>query len=119
VQEDEGPYSPAWRRYRRLSRTFWVLFLSFLPGVAVVSRLPAVPRGGDAVFVAGLAWMIAFSAIGYAKWNLQCPRCGELFFHKFDDRAWRMSWRHNPFARRCMHCGLPKWAARDPGPPTH
>ena len=22
-----------------------------------------------------------------------------------------------PFARRCMHCGLPKWAAVGPGPP--
>jgi hypothetical protein len=97
---------------------FWVVFLSFLPGMALVSGPLGVPPGGNAMLFVGLAGMIAFSAIGYVKWNLRCPRCGELFFHKFDDRPWRMSWRHNPFARRCMHCGLPKWAARDPGPPA-
>ena len=48
--------------------------------------------------------------------SVLCPRCGELFFRKFDDRPWRGAWQHNPFARRCMHCGLPKWAAVDPGP---
>ena len=55
--------------------------------------------------------MVLVAAIGYRKWNFACPRCGELFFRAFDARPWRQDWRHNPFARRCLHCGLPKWAA--------
>ena len=111
--EDEGPYAEAWRRYRRSSRAFWILFELFLPGVAGANRVLGSARGGGtAIFVVAFAWMVAFAVVGYRKWNLRCPRCGELFFHAFDDRPWRMVWRHNPFARRCMHCGLPKWAPR-------
>ena len=109
--QNDGPYSDAWRRYRRSSRAFWFLFVLFLPSMAGVSRLPGSSHGGGiVVFVVALAWMTAFAVVGYRKWNFQCPRCGELFFHKFNDRPWRMVWRHNPLARRCMHCGLQKWA---------
>ncbi len=69
---------------------------------------------GTALFMAALVWMVAFAVIGYQRGNFRCPRCGELFFQKFDDRSWRMSWQHNPLARRCLHCGLPKWAQSDP-----
>ena len=65
-----------------------------------------------------LVWFVAFAVVGYIKTNFTCPRCGELFFHKFDARPWRRSYQHNPFARRCMHCGLPKWADRDVGVDT-
>ena len=88
----ERSYSGAWRRYRGWSWTFWLAFLGYLPGMA-------------------LLWMVLVGAIGYRKFNFTCPRCGELFFRAFDPRPWRQDWRHNPFARRCLHCGLPKWAA--------
>jgi hypothetical protein len=114
VTADEGPYAAAWRRYRWWSGAFWIVFLSFLPVIALVSRAPGVAPGGNLILVIALVWMIVCSWIGYVKWNVRCPRCGELFFRKFDDRPGRMVWQHNPFARRCMHCGLPKWAARDP-----
>ena len=68
------------------------------------------------IFVAIAVWMIAFAIVGYQKSNFACPRCGKPFFRRFDDRPWRRSWVHNPFARRCMHCGLPKWSGRDPAP---
>ncbi len=35
----------------------------------------------------------------------RCPRCGHLFFITF--------LLANSFARRCVHCGLPKWAKND------
>jgi len=83
----------------------------YLPGVAFMSHRLGWTRGdGTAVLCAASAWLIAFAVIGYRKWNFRCPRCAEPFFYKFDDRRWRMSWQHNPFALRCMHCGLPKWA---------
>jgi hypothetical protein len=106
---DDGPHAAAWRRYRRVSWAFWILFVFFLPGMAAINRAFGSAGGGAPVLIAAPAWMIAFSVIGYQKSNFRCPRCGELFFRKFDDRAWRKVWVYNPFARRCMHCGLPKW----------
>jgi hypothetical protein len=113
---DEGPHSGAWRGYRRWSWAFWIVFVSYLPALAFVSRALGWTRGtGNQIVLAAFVWMIAFTVIGYQKGNFGCPRCGELFFRRFDDRPWRRVWQHNPFARRCMHCGLPKWAGRDPG----
>lgn len=111
MSNDDAPYAPAWSRYRRWSRAFWVGFVLYLPALAGVSRV----LGSTATFVVGLAWLIGWAVIASRRWNFRCPRCGEPFFHKFDERPWRQDWRHNPFARRCLHCGLPKWATRDPG----
>jgi hypothetical protein len=111
---DLTPQAEAWRKYRWWSRAFWVVFLGFLPGMALVDRLVRAKYGdaADAVtpFVA-FAWMLAFAATGYVKGNFDCPCCGQTFFRAWDDRPWRKSWRSNPFARRCLHCGLPKWSA--------
>jgi hypothetical protein len=111
----EGPYSAAWRRYRRWSRAFWLAFVLYLPALAVVSHTLGWARDNQgAIFVAALVWMAAFVLVGYQKGNFRCPRCGEPFFYKFDARPWRQSWQHNPFARHCLHCRLIKWAAADP-----
>jgi len=66
--------------------------------------------GGNATLLTALVWMLVVAVVGYQKWNFACPRCGEMFFRKFDARPSRRDWQHNPFARRCMHCGLAKWA---------
>jgi hypothetical protein len=109
--QEEGSYSVEWRQYRQWSRTFWIVFLLYLPALALVSKVLGPIRGrGTVIFCAAAIWMLAFAISGYRKSNFQCPRCGEMFFRKFDDRPWRMAWQHNPFARKCMHCGLPKWA---------
>jgi hypothetical protein len=111
----DGPYSAAWRRYRWWNWAFWLVFVLYLPALAFASHALGWSRdGGNAIVVAAFVWMAAFAAIGYRKWNMACPRCGKLFFRRFDDRPWRADWRHNPFARRCMHCGLPKWADTPP-----
>jgi hypothetical protein len=117
VADDTGPYAAAWQRYRRWRLAFWVLFLLYLPSLAGVSRALGWTRGSGAPIVAAaIVWMIALAIVGYPTSNFPCPRCGKPFFRKFDDRPGRMSWQRNPFARRCMHCGLPKRAGRDPGP---
>jgi len=110
----DGPYAAAWHRYRRWSRAFWMIFLLFLPGMALINRMygPARESALALMFVVALVWMVAFAVAGYKKGNFQCPHCGELFFFRFDNRAWRRDWVNNPFARKCMHCALPKWAAR-------
>ena len=106
--QDDASHADAWRRYRRWRWAFWLLFLLYLPALALTFRALG-PRGGDAIFPIALVWMIAFSVAGYRVSNFTCPQCGELFFRKFDARSWRQSWAYNPFARKCMHCGLRKW----------
>ena len=117
--QDEGPYSAAWLAYRRCSRAFWIVFVLYLPGLLLVSTaLRHMPGGGTVIFVAVSVWMIAVTVIGNRKWSFRCPRCDQLFFQKVDDRPWRRLSQHNPFARCCMHCHLPKWAAHDPNSPA-
>ena len=113
---NEGPYTPAWRRYRNQSRAFWLVFVLDIPALAALNRALASAQSDNTttIALAAFAGLVAFAAIGYRNWNFRCPRCGELFFHRFDDRSWRMDWQHRPWARRCLHCGLPKWADRDP-----
>ena len=115
---DVTAHAAAWRRYRWWSRAFWLLFLAYLPAVALVDRLVRRSHGEAAnttTLVTALVWMIPFAVTGYRKGNFACPRCGEMFFRAWDDRPWRKSWRSNPFARRCLHCGCPKWATTGDG----
>jgi predicted RNA-binding Zn-ribbon protein involved in translation (DUF1610 family) len=109
-------YAVAWRSYRWWSRTFWIVFLGYVPAIALIDRVVRRAHGDAAntatLFVA-LAWMVAFAVVGYHKTNFSCPRCGEMFFRAWDDRPWRKTWRSNAFARSCRHCGLPKWSTGD------
>jgi peptidoglycan/LPS O-acetylase OafA/YrhL len=115
VPVGDGPYTPGWRRYRNLSRAFWLVFLLYIPVIGGVSRaLRSSQDNATVIAVAAFAALILFATLGYQTFNLRCPRCGEAFSRRFDDRPWRMDWQHRPFTRRCLHCGLPKWADRDP-----
>jgi hypothetical protein len=51
------------------------------------------------------SWVLAFLIVGWRLNWFRCPRCRNRFFS-----TW---WYHNPFARKCVHCGLPKWANSD------
>ena len=115
---DSTPYAAAWRSYRFWSRAFWLLFVGFLPGMALVDRGVRQTYGEAAnttTMVAALAWMIAFTVAGYRRSNFPCPRCCQMFFRVWDDRPWRKDWASKPFTRRCVHCALPKWAETGDG----
>jgi len=99
-------YEAKWNEYRRRRRLFFAIFLSYVPGVWLVA-IPVMYWFGSETpvyFIAG-AWMIAFAVAGSRVSMFPCPRCGKWFF-----ATWYF---HNPLARRCVHCGLPKWATRD------
>lgn len=107
---DQGPYAPAWREYRSLARLSWVLFLGYIPGVGLIWFLIGASFGystiGDvARTVVLITWMVAALVVSNRAARFRCPRCGKKFFSR--------TFSHNSFARRCVHCGLPKWASRD------
>ena len=112
-------YTADWRDYRRRRRIFWILFLGFIPGVfilfmVVVVLLSLVSDIKPEYFffwIAGL-WMLMLIIAGFQFWWFYCPRCHKKFFATF--------WYRNPLTKKCLHCGLPKWANTDvtiPVPP--
>jgi hypothetical protein len=80
-------------------------WVAWIAGGLMAVTVVAVVRGR-----VGLSWAmpmpIVALALIIADFRLRywrCPRCGEHFFSKW--------WYGNPLARRCAHCGLPKYAA--------
>jgi hypothetical protein len=113
----EGEYSQEWAELRRLRRR--VLTVVF-GGATVFALVPlsrfAPQRAANALgFALFAAWVFLlvkffFASGEYVHWS--CPRCGKPFHYI---AHWYGRW-NNPFARRCVHCALPKWADSDPDP---
>jgi hypothetical protein len=97
-------YVHAWSHHRRW---FWIAVLTcvlYLPFLAFMRWLASTL--GVSQKIASTLWMVVPTFAGLTAWQTRCPRCRELFFIP--------GLLTNPFARRCPHCGLPKWATRDP-----
>jgi predicted RNA-binding Zn-ribbon protein involved in translation (DUF1610 family) len=113
----EGEYTLEWSELRRLSRRMLRVAGT---GVALLLAVPLsayVPH--SAAKIIGLALLVGwvgvllryfFLSYEYVYWS--CPRCGEPFHYR---TKWYGRW-NNPFAQRCVHCGLPKWVDSDPDP---
>ena len=114
----EGEYSQEWAELRRLRQRVLTVVLA---GAAVFVLVPLITTyaSHSAAKVIGLplfaAWVVLlfrffFVSGEYVYWS--CPRCGKPFHYV---ARWYGRW-NNPFAQRCVHCGLPKWADSDPDP---
>lgn len=105
---ESSDYSEAWKDYRARRFVFLAVSLSYLPSVVLISLLLSSLTGIKSdyfpVALAG-AWMLAFLVTSVRMNIFPCPRCGKRFF--------TTRWIHNPFARHCLHCTLPKWAMSD------
>ena len=113
-----GEYSQEWDELRRLrGRILAVaavgagIFVA-VPLVTAFFSLAAVRIVGFVLFAAWVVVLLRFFFVSgeYMLWS--CPRCGKPFHYV---PRWYGRWS-NPFARRCVHCGLPKWVDSDPDP---
>ncbi|MFC1498895.1 hypothetical protein ACFLS1_10565 [Verrucomicrobiota bacterium] len=96
-------YADQWKDYRRRRWLFLGMFLVYLPGVCLISSpIRHYLKWEHAEMVVALSWMFAFVVVGLWFTLWPCPRCGRGFF-----ATW---WFSNQFARKCVHCGLPKWS---------
>jgi len=80
-----------------------VLVLAFLSTLA--------PRNISKLLMLALliVWILVLIRLlkVYSKFTYWlCPRCGQPFHYMV---GW-LGRVNNPFARRCVHCGLPKWS---------
>jgi hypothetical protein len=106
-------YAAAWRYFRRRRIIFCAVFLGYMPGVlaiyfAVGLPLSALTEIKPDYFGLAIAscWMAAFAVTVWRVAGFSYPRCHKWFF-----ATW---WYHNPLGRKCVHCGLPKWANSEP-----
>jgi hypothetical protein len=106
---------PAYREkgFNPLESSFSAVFLSYMPGVLAIFfaiGLPLSALTGTKPDYFGFAiascWIAVCVVTGWRVALFSCPRCHKWFF-----ATW---WYRNPFARKCVHCGLPKWANSEP-----
>ena len=102
-------YFEAWQHYRR---TWWLCALAtpvlFCGGGLLTTYVLTTwvfSDSGVAVLIGTLPWLIAVVLLNSHGMRWPCPRCGKPYFSA--------TLYYNSFARRCLHCGLPKWAPRD------
>ena len=116
----EGEYSHEWAELRRLRRRIFrvaaagavILILGAVPLVPTYVSLSSAKIIGLVLFAAWVIVLLRFFFVSgeYVYWS--CPRCGKPYHNLV---RWYGRW-NNPFARHCVHCGLPKWVDSDPDP---
>ncbi len=106
MTKTDRPYASEWEEYRKRRNAFLLILLTYIPGVFVIGTPLARILGSEApMYVIAILWMIAFALAGWRLTYWKCPRCEKWFF-----ATW---WFCNQLARKCVHCGLPKWVAQN------
>ena len=94
-------YPAAWAEYKKRLRRMMFTWVAILPAELLVGLPLSWAFGSNFPFlVIAVPALGAFfvAAVRYSDWP--CPRCG-MPFHRTFFRNWT-------FARRCLHCKLPK-----------
>jgi hypothetical protein len=103
--------SPTWQAFRFWSRMAWSLFFGlfvwFFPAALISGAIGFWDKGwGDAFYLLSMsAIMVCLAYASFRVRDFPCPRCGLHFFSS--------TWWYSPFAKKCVHCGLRKWADPD------
>jgi hypothetical protein len=96
-------YSESWQEYRKRRNLLLFAFFGYMPIAGFLAFLTTkVFNSETAALVVLGSWLVFYGVAGIRFQMFRCPRCGRWFFAKW--------WYHNIFARRCVHCGLPKYA---------
>jgi predicted RNA-binding Zn-ribbon protein involved in translation (DUF1610 family) len=100
------PKKPYWEKYRWLRRWCFIVWITYIPvGFYIAFPLTRFLHSDAPAYLICGTWMVAFIALGMRMAWFLCPRCGKRFFF----RGRGVVGFHNPLARRCLNCGLPKW----------
>ena len=98
-------YRENWREYRRTRNLFFLVWAGYVPATLAFAILVwKVFRTFVPGFVFAGLWIVLFVMVGGRVSRWPCPRCGECFAG---------TWWYNLgfFARKCVHCGLSKFAS--------
>jgi hypothetical protein len=107
-----GHYDAEWQEYRHFRNVFLLALLAYLPVVGLIAYVGI--KLFDSMVLGIVAWVFWAAVLMFTGGRLQywrCPRCGEWF-----SMTW---WYHlGLLARRCVNCGLRKYASGPPPDPT-
>jgi hypothetical protein len=96
-------YSQQWSKFRRLRNFGIVAVVTSIPFLTIVGLAVRRFNWPDSAFLVVALLDVAFLTVPWSLLALfRCPRCGKRFFTTL--------WYRNPFARKCVHCGLPKYS---------
>lgn len=95
-------YVESWRDYRERVQLFYGVWLGgFLITVSLAYALSHISASNWPVLAIGLPWILGCFSAGAHLQLFLCPRCHNQFSKALGC--------YRPFARRCVHCDLPKW----------
>ena len=101
----DSEYLRSWRDLRRREVLFWLVVLSYAPGILLIIWIMTEIHDDvhEHMFAfLSAAWIAAFVAAAAYRQRFRCPRCGQLFFRRLIG--------YDPDSRKCLSCGLPRWA---------
>src|ERR1700748_3668543 len=94
-------------QYRFWSSASLVSVLLLVPAVVAIRLFTNYSLGREYWWIGPVIWMAIVWFVGYRALCFECPRCGKPFF--------RTKWSYSTWAKKCRHCGLPKWHEDSPG----
>jgi hypothetical protein len=97
-------YAEQWKRMRRIRRRPLLYFLIGLIGFTFNHVfIDPTNQGSLGLMIFTAAWFLFFLWAVLERWNIRCPRCGQLWYGGVFQFAgpWKLFLRH-----RCPHCGL-------------
>jgi hypothetical protein len=102
----DSEYRQNWRDLCRREYLFWLVVLSYVPGLSLLIIGANVfddelPQHAGAYF--SVAWLTGFVATGLYRQNFRCPRCHHLFFRRFGFI--------DPDGHNCLNCNLARGAS--------
>lgn len=100
-------YEEQWQEYRKRRNLLLFSFLAYVPVIGSIGFLMVKFLHTEVpVYILAFSWMAFYAISGFRFQLFRCPRCGKRFFLKW--------WNRNPFVRKCVHCGLPKFEGSGP-----
>jgi hypothetical protein len=110
-------YSGNWRRYRKVNILGVLLGLSGLivmAGLIYFNNNLFFDKNGSPVLgvVLIVIWGAAMATIAIRAHWWRCPRCGKRF-GILGMRKAQGPWSWGIYSRKCVHCGLPRYANTD------
>jgi|SRR5215510_7958206 len=111
-QPGAGEYSWEWAELHKLHRKLLLVAAAGAMICALLALTTALPVVALLLFP---GWVVVVVMMFSNLMKLRywpCPRCGK----SLQGRGSALGNWVNPFTRKCIHCGLPKWIEDDPNP---
>jgi hypothetical protein len=92
-----------WKRYKFWRKLALLALAGFLPVILMARVIARIFNLPVLFIIISFAWFLLIATAGGVVSYWRCPRCGK----QFRITSW---YRMGVSARRCVHCGLPRYS---------